>query len=101
MTGGGSNQLRIWRRARRDGDTLMTACVKSGIPLAEARLWDAEDRANPPGPECFELLGSPPEAEGDGIEAILRRERCELCADWKPSPTASANAGQAIGWTAT
>lgn len=56
MTSGGSQQLRIWRRARRDGDTLMTACVKSGIPLAEARLWDAEDRANPPGPECFELL---------------------------------------------
>lgn len=35
---GGSQQLRLFRIARRDGDTLMTACVKSGIPLAEARL---------------------------------------------------------------
>lgn len=48
----------------------MTACVKSGIPLAEARLWDAEDRKNPPPPECFELLtpapvGASPEKEDE------------------------------------
>jgi hypothetical protein len=56
VSAGGSNQRTMFRIARRDGDTLMTACVKSGIPLAEARLWDAEDRKNPPPPECFELL---------------------------------------------
>ena len=86
MTVGGSQQLRIWRRARRDGATLMTACAQSGIPLAEARLWDAEDRANPPGPECFELLGTAPAVEPDPIAEMLRRERCELCADWRPQP---------------
>lgn len=72
---GGSQQLRIWRRARRDGDTLMTACVKSGIPLAEARLWDAEDRENPPPPEAFELLNTPPSGPPMEKEEDMARPR--------------------------
>lgn len=60
MTVGGSQQLRIYRRAIRDGATMMTACATSGIALSEARLIDAEDRRNPPPEECFELLQTTP-----------------------------------------
>jgi hypothetical protein len=56
---GGSHQLRQYRIAKRDGATMYTACVQSGISLSEARLIDADDLRNPPGPECFEM---PPNA---------------------------------------
>lgn len=39
---GGSNQLRQYRIARRDGATVATACVLSGISMGEARLIEAE-----------------------------------------------------------
>lgn len=56
MTGGSLN-LRLYRRARRDGETLERACEISGLTLGEARLTDAEDARNPPTPEAFELIG--------------------------------------------
>lgn len=56
MTGGSLN-LRLYRRARRDGETLERACELSGLTLGEARLTDAEDARNPPPPEAFELIG--------------------------------------------
>ena len=75
---GGSNQQRKFRIARRDGATMMKACADSGLSMAEARLLDAEDRRNPPGPECFELLNTaPPEAaphQGDDDMARPRRK---------------------------
>lgn len=55
MTGGSVN-LRLYRRARCDGETLERACELSGLTLGEARLTDAEDARNPPPPEAYELL---------------------------------------------
>lgn len=60
MTAGGSQQLRRYRRLIRSGATMMTACAETGIALAEARLIDAADRANPPPEEAFELLAATP-----------------------------------------
>jgi uncharacterized protein (UPF0335 family) len=53
----GSLNLRQYRRARRDGETLERACEISGLTHGEARLTDAEDARNPPPPEAFDLIG--------------------------------------------
>ncbi|RXR28934.1 hypothetical protein [Sphingobium fluviale] len=55
---GGSLQLRMFRRAIREGKTLMTACAESGLSLAEAKLTIAADAANPPPDDAYELIGS-------------------------------------------
>lgn len=60
MSIGGSQQLRLYRRARRDGASVMTACVESGIGMGEARLIETEDAENPPSPEAFQLLVAAP-----------------------------------------
>lgn len=57
MSIGGSQNLRIYRRARRDGVSIEDACEQSGIGLTEARLHDRDDAKNPPPPEAYELLG--------------------------------------------
>lgn len=54
---GGSQQQRLYRIARRDGATMATACVASGLSAGEARLLENDDLRNPPPPEAFELLG--------------------------------------------
>lgn len=59
MFAGGSQQLRIFRRARRDGASIETAAEVAGIGLGEARLTAADDDKNPPPPEAFELLATP------------------------------------------
>lgn len=72
---GGSLNLRQYRIARRDGATIATACVLSGISMDEARLIEADDLRNPPPPECFQLLqtpapvGAPPEGNDDMARA--------------------------------
>lgn len=70
---GGSQNLRLYRIARRDGSTIEEACELSGIGLTEARLHDADDAKNPPGPECFVLLGhnsgEPPMSDSTTIPA--------------------------------
>lgn len=84
---GGSQQLRLYRRARRDGLTRAEACALSGITETEAQIHDAADRHSPPPPEAFELLYDPeernqtmtdetpdPEAgEGGGIDGEYKR----------------------------
>lgn len=65
----GSMNLRRYRHARRAGDTMHTACVKSGIQLSEARLIDADDARNPPPPECYTLPDDTNDPEGDGSES--------------------------------
>jgi hypothetical protein len=51
----GSMQLRIYRRARRDGLSRLAACEMSSIGLKEAAFTDADDERNPPAPDCFVL----------------------------------------------
>ena len=60
MTVGGSQQQRLYRRARRDGATMITAAVQAGISIGEAKLIEAEDLKNPPPSEAFELLNTAP-----------------------------------------
>lgn len=54
----GSLQLRRFRIAHRAGKSLMTACVESGLSLAEAKLTLAADAADPPPPEAYEPIGT-------------------------------------------
>jgi hypothetical protein len=62
---GGSQQLRLFRRAIRDGATLEEACAATGniISETEGRIYLAADAANPPPPEAFELLYDPTQKE--------------------------------------
>jgi hypothetical protein len=43
----GSIQLRRYLSARRQGRTMLTACVESGIGVEEARLWEADIASDP------------------------------------------------------
>lgn len=54
---GGSQQLRQYRIARRDGAAVEGAAARAGITIGEARLIEAEDAKNPPPAEAFTLLG--------------------------------------------
>lgn len=47
MTATHSVQLRRYLSARRQGRTMMTACVESGIGVEEARLWEADIAKDP------------------------------------------------------
>lgn len=58
---GGSVQLRTYRIARRDGATVATACVLSGIEMAEARLIEIDDQKNPPPADAFKPLTPAPD----------------------------------------
>lgn len=72
MNAGGSQQLRIFRRARRDGATLEDAAALAGMSIGEASAWVEEDEFNPPPAEAFELIGetpSTPTANSRGPEA--------------------------------
>lgn len=73
---GGSNQQRQYRIARRDGATVATACDLSGISMGEVRLIEAEDVKNPPGPECFELLGH--NSKGSGMSDNIAADQLRL-----------------------
>ncbi len=54
---GGSQQLRLFRRALRDGLSIEQAAADAGMPIAEAKLTAAEDAKNPPPEEAYQLLG--------------------------------------------
>jgi len=84
----GSQQLRTFRRAIRDGATLEDACAATGnlIDPAEGKLWLAADAKNPPPPEAYELIGHnlPPkepamaEATDERLRLLIERiERLE------------------------
>lgn len=81
---GGSQQLRIFRRAYRDTGELEAACAATGmiecegklipaISPAEGRIYLANDLKNPPPPEAFELIGQQPRKE-PAMGAAARQE---------------------------
>ena len=81
---GGSQQLRQFRRAVRDGATLDDAAALAGMSIGEARLTVAEDAKRPPPPEAFELLPAPghnnppetetmPDATDDRLRLLVER----------------------------
>jgi hypothetical protein len=55
--GFGSQQLRLFRIARRDGASIEDAAAAAGISLGEAQIHARADAENPPPPEAFVLLG--------------------------------------------
>lgn len=65
---GGSRQLRIFRRAIRDGVAIEVAAEQAGMSMWEARAWVKDDAENPPPPEAYELLATrEPEAAGCAV----------------------------------
>ncbi len=112
---GGSQQLRLFRRAIRDGATLEEACIAAGtlddgtpiISLTEGRIYLEADARNPPGPEAFELIGQPPRKETamaaaakkeDGAHEIPQKDFAEAVKiyrnDIKPAKTKQSEFGQ-------
>lgn len=59
MDVGGSQQLRLFRRAIRDGASIEDAAAIGLMSITEAQLWLKDDAANPPPPEAYELLYDP------------------------------------------
>lgn len=53
----GSQQLRIFRIAIRDGASLDDAAALAGMSIGEARIHARRDADNPPPPEACELIG--------------------------------------------
>lgn len=78
---GGSQQLRRFRIAVRDGAAIEDAAAAAGIELGEARLIVAEDAKSPPPPEAYELIGhnQPPkdktmaDASDDRLRLLIER----------------------------
>lgn len=52
----GSQQLRLFRRARRDGMSVADAADTAGMSIGEAELHAKRDASNPPPTEAYELL---------------------------------------------
>lgn len=76
----GSQQLRMFRIAMRDGASIEGASEASGIPIEEARLHAVADAKNPPPPEAFVLIGhnrGPKMAETTDDRLRLLIERIE------------------------
>lgn len=96
MTAGGSQQLRIFRRAIREGATIEDAAARAGIGLAEARLHAADDDKNPPPPEAYELLStteSPGTAAPEiaGLQTLHAGRDCSVPSEHPASPAPRAN----------
>lgn len=56
---GGSQQLRMYRIARRNGVPMEQAIIPSGMAPDEGRYWDKRDAENPPPEEAFILIYDP------------------------------------------
>ena len=73
----GSQQLRIFRRAIREGATLEEACEATGpggINLDEGRIHLARDQRNPPPPEAYDLIEAPAAKEPAMAAAAKQNE---------------------------
>ena len=71
----GSQQLRMFRRAIRDGSGIDEAASMAGMSIEEARLHVERDQQNPPPPEAYELIGHNQPEEPDMAEATDDRLR--------------------------
>jgi hypothetical protein len=71
---GGSQQLRLFRRAIRDGDSLEDAALAAGISLGEARMHFDADQREPPPPEAFELISTAPAVGANVEEASMAKK---------------------------
>jgi hypothetical protein len=71
---GGSQQLRLFRRAIRAGASLADAARAAGITIGEARLHFEARQLAPPPPEAFELLNSAPAVGANMEEGSMARK---------------------------
>lgn len=75
----GSQQLRRFRIAIRDGATVEDAAITAGMGIDEARSWAKDDAKNPPPVEAYRLLGGQPApsrirvTQGDCVEVLRAR----------------------------
>jgi DNA modification methylase len=74
----GSVQLRRFRCAIRDGIDLESAAAASNMSIGEARLWVAADAENPPGPECYEMIGRSSLKKDESIRVLIGDVREQL-----------------------
>lgn len=85
---GGSQQLRQFRRAVRDGSSLEAAAEQAGISLGEARLTVAEDLKSPPSAEAFEPIA--PTTKDDTMTRTARKPKDDDTGLIKPKDFAQA-----------
>lgn len=115
MTSWGSQQWRLFRRARRDGATIEEAALIGGQSPEEARLLDEIDQRNSPLPmEAFDLLYDPAARaaaatekedhmaeEEDQVEEVasmdVERFKRLYFGDIKPAKSEAASQNQTIG----
>ena len=73
----GSLTLCRFRIAIRNGATVEQAAEMVGMSISKARLTVAEDRRNPPGPECYEIIPhrASPALDAQPEENIMARGR--------------------------
>lgn len=75
---GGSIQLRMFRRAIREGKSVAFACQISGISAAEAALIIKDDEANPPPDEAYEPIGAARKEEDMARNAKRKDDEVEI-----------------------
>lgn len=79
----GSQQLRMFHIAMRDGSTIEAAAELAGMSMIEAKLHVADDAKNPPSPEAYVLIGhnkgpTMAETKDDRLRLLIERvERLE------------------------
>lgn len=78
---GGSEQQRTYRRLRREGSTMTTACVLAGISMGEARLLEAEDARNPPPAEALEPISPAAGQPQPAKENVMSRASAKRAAE--------------------
>ena len=71
---GGSQNLRRFRIAMRDGASIEEAADIAGMTIGEARIHAKRDDENPPPEDAFQLIGHNPK-ETTMVEVVKRSAR--------------------------